>query len=380
MTGVRPSRIDSPPRFARQAELRRAIDLCAIGEGLRIVGIEAPGGMGKTMLLTAVRHELRAQGRPVALVDLAHPDTSLPLALERRILGQFEFLRETEAGQRVERIAHDYVAAQGTASAETVHSLLRLAAESAVTAINDHDARVVILVDTVDRWVANTTAFRRLTALLPQLRNGTVILAGRATWEILPPLPPGVTVDRSLSLAPLEVAVADIFFTGLEASPELQVRLVRLTEGRPILLRLCAQWLAAGMPLPDASVDPLLDLDTLDASALEDARTAFRRGLVEGIRQLRGEQDVLILEMAHLEHRFNADIVRHLHPEAREDPTMRWTRCAGFFSSRRSERTVSRCTTRCANSSGSSSGLPSTLSAPSDDGWTHESSLGTSRF
>ncbi|HEV7771726.1 MAG TPA: hypothetical protein VGO48_00405 [Conexibacter sp.] len=319
MTDAERGRVDRSITIGRHAELQRALELCDHPWPLRIIGVEAPGGMGKTTLLAAVRDELRVQGRPVAFIDLAQPDINLPLALERRILSQFEILHQSEAGQRAERVAQDYVAAQGTASAETLQSLRRLAGESAVTAINDAGVQVVILVDTVDRWVSNTTAFRRLTSLLPQLRNASVILAGRATWEVLPALPSVVDVDRSLRLEPLDLEASGAFFEGLDVSPDLQLRLATLADGRPILLRLCAQWLEAGMPLPEAAVDPPSALDTLDDQALACARSDFRRGLVETIRRLRGKQDVLIMEMAHLEHRFNAEIVRYLHPGMSED-------------------------------------------------------------
>jgi len=171
------------------------------------------------------------------------------------------------------------------------------------------DKRLIRLTDTLDMTInapPQRPPFYYYGQHIPNLLS---ITAGRKAKDFLPQLQQtlgedNVTYIELNSFTPDE---SQAFFDKIDADefipPFLRAKLHFLTDGRPILLSLAAEWLARDVPLPEIVERPLDTLQALPESELITLREHFQFELINRVRQLNTPLDRAILYMAHIDRR-----------------------------------------------------------------------------
>lgn len=162
--------------------------------------------------------------------------------------------------------------------------------------------RTVLLFDTFEEVADTGFGPWFLFEFLPQIKEHSIaIVAGR---KIPVPLE-GLLENKdfiSLKLPTFTEKEVKAFF----AQAELDVKnrfikpITELSGGRPLLIALTADWLKEG-----DSPEHLINL-------AEDTPDLFERELVQRINKLQRPEDFVIFSMAHVYHRFDAEVLLHL--------------------------------------------------------------------
>lgn len=309
----------------RKQELALIDEWANTWDTTHLIAIQGDGGIGKTWLLREVQRRYEANDDFfVVYWDYAeHHRTGLSqIAALYRYLG-IETSRFLDALAELNRCAYEWVPDQ------VERRELELL-EIAVDELRPYLARkrLLYLADTTEAMAAST---ERADRFARQLNNALFVSAGRdIKWRKLPSLnaiygPDNVTL---LELARFEWIESDEFFDAVDPEgllePEMRAKLHFLTDGRPILLTLAAEWLARDVPLPDIIEHSLSDLRALPADGpansqslanlqnLSDLRERFEFELVDRVRQLKGLLDRAVLYMAHISRRNDASILSAL--------------------------------------------------------------------
>ena len=178
-----------------------------------------------------------------------------------------------------------------------------------------HDKRLIRLTDTLD-IAANTPSPRPPFYTYGQhIPNLLGITAGRKAKEHLPKMQHALGKDNVtyIELNSFTPDESRAFFAEIDADDfiphPLRTKLHFLTDGRPILLSLAAEWLAHDVALPEIVEQPLSTLQDLPAADRAALRERFQFELVNRVRQLSTPLDRAILYIAHVDRRSDEDIL-----------------------------------------------------------------------
>ena len=187
--------------------------------------------------------------------------------------------------------------------------------------------RIVLLLDTVEKLQEDAERWNHLVQLIPTLRNTLIILAGRRGPEVRDTLV-GMLGEECVTLIELEgftLEQANEYFDqwpiGAWIEPELREKIHFLSNGRPILIDLAIDWLSHDLPLPELVQMSLPEIKSLESNRLEQLRQQFEEALVRVILSLTEPIYLVILYMAYLYRRFDADILSYLLNLSLEETT-----------------------------------------------------------
>jgi tetratricopeptide (TPR) repeat protein len=282
---------------------------------LHVVAIQGDGGVGKTWLLLEVLRRYRDRDDFVVLYfDSAEHPFSLQYQMMFLVqnLNPESFPRFLE---KIENLTHDYYNLPVLEAQARELEVL----EIGIREINQvlERRRLIFLTDTLEVW--GTELDTEINEYARQFSNALLISAGRNVREDAMPQferdfgPQNVTYVELGNFGRVE---STSFFNVVDAegliSPDTRAKLHFLTDGRPILLSLSAEWLSRQVPLPEIAELSLEDLSTLPEAELGDLHEQFEFELVDRVRGLKNPLDRAVLYMAHVSRRTDARVLAAL--------------------------------------------------------------------
>jgi tetratricopeptide (TPR) repeat protein len=308
----------------RQEELGVIRQAIAEAGKRRAVLVHGPGGIGKTRLLQKVQEDyISAPSLAISdVLDLYEPELRIPARWEHRVAGQIrestgafadfwvQYRDSLELESR-EVSGETFARARDRVDKAFIEGFNRVAKEK----------RVVLLLDTLEDAQRVGALWPHLLDLMARLDNVVWVVAGRRCDEIRSQVESelGSPNVHWLSLEPFDQNATDAYFdeyfkrpSVISLDPEMREKIRLLTGGRPILIALCITWLENEVPLPeieDLSVD---DLKAMNGADLQKLRKKVERALVKHLLAFGNTVDNVVLNMAWVERRFNADILGYL--------------------------------------------------------------------
>lgn len=299
------------PYIGRDAELAQIGALIHGSDKLRVVCIEASGGIGKTRLLQEIYKLYANKNAKLFVADIIDFDDRALRDSEN-----LSFKMSTRIGLNY---FGDYLAAiQAYHKLEMAGvNLERLTKErlKIIKAWNSDfnkfsaNRRVLYLFDTIEA-LKDGDGLDYLTTILSSklINNAVFLMAGRNTNEIYRALQPALAADiQLLNLLHLDEKASELYLQEKQSllnfnfnAPELTQKLGFISEGRPILLELAAECYAIENPPKWLVESSLKDLLALSVSELQKRKDEFERQLVLDIVQTRKPIDALILTMSHV--------------------------------------------------------------------------------
>ncbi len=309
----------------RQEELgviRQAVS--AVGKPQAVL-VDGPGGIGKTRLLQKVRGDYVSAPALVVseILDLYEPELRVPTRWEHRVAGQIkegpvaftdfwvqyrESLELESRGVSAETLAR----AQDRVEEAFVQGFNRVAAEK----------RIVLLLDTLEEAQDVGAMWPHLMGLMGRLDNVVWVAAGRRCEEVRSDVERklGAQNVHWLPLEAFDQDAADAYFdeyfktpSVVSLDPEMRAKIRSLTGGSPILIALAITWLENELPLPELEETPVDELEAMEGTQEFDAlQEKVKRSLVKHLLAFGDAVDNVVLNMAWVERRFNADILDYL--------------------------------------------------------------------
>jgi tetratricopeptide (TPR) repeat protein len=338
----------------RKEELDRIEQYATVWNTSRILLVTGPGGIGKSRLLEEVYQRrqtyldlLRGRLRTTRVVNLDDMSFQIPLSLARRIATELGAARFDSYLNRTDEII--LLESKGILTPDALRRSIREADGLFLQAFGAlaREERVILLLDTLGA-ILPLPVGRFLTRLVTQLDNTLVLLAGRNGKEaeeakkmissalIETRRQDAVRVDY-LELGNLDAFASKEYLAQtpvasyLEGLPALQENLLLLTEGRPLLLGLAAEWLKQNVAMPELTEYTPHQLRSLPEARMAELRKKFEEALVSHISNLRGAQSELILNMAHFHLRFDAELLSAISKGSIEQSAARIEALAGLF-------------------------------------------------
>lgn len=305
----------------RETELARVRRRVEDGSRRCLLTVSGPGGVGKTTLLQRVRDEyLRHPGYLVSDIDFVLPEMQSLHALRGLFLDSFSDtarrLYETERRSVEEIERYSQLPGHIRQGAED------RAARAFRDGLNENAAttRRLFIADTIER-IQDTDLFRDFLALLRELDNTVVLIAGRRNDEIAAELPWAMEPEgrvEDLPVEPFEPQHSLQYFDqalGERIDQPTKQKLHRLTQGKPILLGVASTWLLQGEPAGRAPARwrQLLDLPLAENEPLDDAiREEFEYEILGPLREVGNPLNEAILYMALMFHTFDVAAATYL--------------------------------------------------------------------
>jgi len=226
----------------------------------------------------------------------------------------------------------------GTGPALVREEMLDVAVGHFISGLRDlaSGCTVALFFDTFEKATETGAAKWFLEKVLPQMRDSAVVvLAGRNTFRLASgeyeakgvaeiPLPPEEV--RLLSLAPFSrldvqeylkkdltqrgegdvpLQVDPARYADLDKPPSEVPTIWKNSEGHPVIVALAADWLA------EWGIGPITEIADLPPDQ-------FKRAMVSRVRALETPEDEVVIRVAHVYHRFDAEILDAVYPELRE--------------------------------------------------------------
>ncbi|MFQ6100725.1 MAG: tetratricopeptide repeat protein [Anaerolineae bacterium] len=309
----------------RQEELgviRQAVS--AVGKPQAVL-IDGPGGIGKTRLLQKVQEDYGSASSLVVseMLDLYEPELRIPARWEHRVAGQIKESTVAFADFWVQYRDSLELESRGV-SAETLARARDRVNEAFIQGFNRVAAekRIMLLLDTLEETQNVGALWPHLLGLMGRLDNVVWIVAGRQCDEVRSDVERklGTQNVHWLPLKAFDQGAADAYFDEyfktpsiVSLDPEMREKIRLLTGGSPILIALAITWLENELPLPEleeTSVDELKDME--GAEEFDALKEKVKQALVKRLLTFGDAVDNVVLNMAWVERRFNADILNYL--------------------------------------------------------------------
>ena len=320
----------------REKELADFASMLERKVGYWVFALAGPGGIGKTRLLEQMIVLSQANGvTHSGLIDFYYTDLQTETGLLSTIGSRLGFEHFPELIESLDQC--------GVGPALVREEMLDVAVEYFVSGLRNlaSGRTVVLFFDTFEKAIETGVARWFLEKVLPQMRGcAIVVLAGRNNFRLADdeyeatgardndvaviPLPPEEV--HMLSLVPFSLPevhkylreyltqrgegdvplqVDPAWYADLDRPPSEVLAIWRKSEGRPVFVALAADWLAEwGTPF----ITAIADLP----------HEEFERTMVCKVRDLEAPEDDIIIRMAHVYHRFDAEILDAVYPELRE--------------------------------------------------------------
>jgi len=308
----------------RQKELeviRQAI--AEVGER-QVVLVHGPGGIGKTRLLEKIREEyISAPSLVISeVLDLYEPGLRVPVRWEHRVAQQIEEGRSfadfwAEYRELLE------LESRGI-GAETLARARDRVDEAFIQEFNCTavEKRIVLLLDTLeDAQEVGALWPHLLDLMMVRLNNVVWVLAGRRCDEIRPQIEAGIGSQNVhwLPVKEFSPQAAGEYFdeyfkrpSVVSLDPEMREKIRLLTGGRPILIALAITWLENEFPLPEIEARSVDELRAMSKETLRRLQVEVKQALVKRLLAFANTVDKMVLNMAWVERRFNANILDYL--------------------------------------------------------------------
>lgn len=300
--------------------IRQAI--VRVGERQAVL-VHGPGGIGKTRLLQKVREEYaRAPSLVITeVLDLCDVELRIPVRWESQVARQMEKGRAFAGFLEQYRELLEFESRE--VSAETQAKYRERANEAFVQGFNDVAAqkRVVLLMDTLEDAQRAGALWPHLLSLMPRLDNVVWVLAGRRCDDVRADVEArlGTRNVHWLPLAGFDQRAAGEYFdeyfkhpSVVSLDPEMREKIRLLTDGRPILMALAIAWLENEMPLPEIEQVSVSELQAMSQESLGRLQEEVKQALVRRLLSFSDTVDKVVLNMAWVERRFDAEIMRYL--------------------------------------------------------------------
>lgn len=297
------------PFIGRENELARIDSLIQEWGTRRVLCIQGPGGIGKTRLLQEVRKRYGSAASaesPLMVADIIDfDDRTFHVAHNvgreiARLLGEKEF-------EPYFQVLLDWHRMEiGGVSAPRLEETALAVNETFLFCFNKISVhkRVVLLFDTTDA-LTGTDLWDYIISFTHHMTNCLIIISGRDAGEIYEKLYPHLGQDVQLiDLQPLPEIDRKSYLQQKERllhltiEPELAQKILFLSEGKPILLDLAAEWLARNIPLAWLTDCSLEELQSLPDDQQKQWQEEFEHQLVAPVAETRQPLDWLILIMA----------------------------------------------------------------------------------
>jgi tetratricopeptide (TPR) repeat protein len=302
--------------------VNRQLEIAAIQErvsadGVHIVILSGPGGIGKSHLL---RHlDLLYAGDPTVLVapiiDFDEIDNWVTRLIGKRLATDLGSEHFTSYFQAIREL--DLMISSALFDAESIERQERVADDAFFAGYAELAAarRIILRLDTFEK-VRGFDVGRELSEQMgPRLTNTVVVVAGRELDSLVAPLRSryGEGQVACHTLAPFSAEEAGEFFGEVDLDGRLDPVLRRsiefLSQGKPIRLGLAVEWLRRGVPLPEMTELSVDELQALPSQELADVRKRFEFELVTAVRALGNLRQQAILYMAHFDRGCDRDML-----------------------------------------------------------------------
>ncbi len=296
------------PFINREDEFALIDKLIRDWDTLRILCIDAPGGIGKTRLLQEVRDRYRSREQiHLSITDIidfddrtCHVAENLGIRighmLDEKIFASF--LRDMQDYRKMEmarvsegRLTQGFV--EGTQSFIECFNKL------------SDQKRVLLLFDTIEKF-EETDYWEYLLDVFSQVKNSLIFMVGRNARNVGKLLQAQLSEDSVyiIDLQPLNEKAGEEYLQKkqellhIELESELAQKLLLLSGGRPILIDLVAEWRARGISLNWLIKSSLEEMMSLPENEMENRQQEFERQLVLHIAKIDSQMDWLILLMS----------------------------------------------------------------------------------
>lgn len=344
MNSVHPWFID------REDELERIRGYVETWDTTCILVIDGPGGIGKTRLLEEVHRRRQEYARALKgrltateIINLADVRFQVPMNLGRRIASELDPQRFRRYLEETDRIVREE--SKGLLTPEALERYIHEADNLFLQAYNDmaQEKRILLLIDTVED-ILPLPVGRYLAKMVTQLKNTCALVAGREGAKAKE------LIEQALKRAQQQSVILDYLLLRnfkpetsteyldatpirgyLEAHPHLRQNLLLLTEGKPLLLALVVEWLLRDLPLPELLEQSPEELQALKPEEKEELGQRFEAALIAHVPYLKDPLGDLVLDMAHLYYRFDAEILSAITGWPEEKSRGQLGQMEGFF-------------------------------------------------
>lgn len=305
------------PFINREHELALIDELIKDWGTLKILCINAPGGIGKTRLLQEIplRYPRNERKRIIItdIIDFDDRTFHTPENVGRKIAQMLEDEMELSEKDLIKPYMQhviDYRKMEmAGVSAERLQQQYLYGNSIFIECFNNisKEKRIVLSIDTTDA-LQGTDFWSYLVRMAGQLKNVVFLLAGRNAREINEILLTTLSQDnvQTIDLPELEEKAGEEYLQRkqellhVEFDPDLRPKLLLLSEGKPILIDLAAEWLARNIPFEWLARMSLDELQSLDKENFRKRQQEFERQLVLHIAQEQLDSDTLILWMSRI--------------------------------------------------------------------------------
>jgi tetratricopeptide (TPR) repeat protein len=314
------------PTFVNREQELKTIQQAIVGKEswgtCQLVFVYGPGGIGKTRLLQKVYADYQENPRLAVseLLDLFETELRVAENFDRRITEQVD--REREHFGPYRQSVQDWMEME--AKGVGWEALTRARERMNAAFLENYrslarEKRIVLLVDTFDQEVVHgTDVWSHLLDRAQQLENTVLIVAGRWCDAVLAEA--GEKLEKwsvhPLELQGFEQEDANQYFDGTESlvsiDPEMREKIRLLTGGRPILMALAIEWLERSFPLPEIEKMTVEEIRGLSDVELESLQGRVSEALVKKLLEFKDTVDKVVLNMAWIHRRFDAEILSYL--------------------------------------------------------------------
>ncbi len=297
------------PLIGRTEELDSLDEWLQDAPKTHVVFVSGAGGIGKSRLLEEfyARHKENPYLKmidPTDFTDVRLRTISNIIPTIVNSLGRFKFNRYDEAMREFYEIIHKIsISAQHREKEEQLTFRIFIDDYNALVA----KQRVVLMFDTLDALETDET-WRYLKTLITDLENTLFILTGREADKYYREVKDNQLKNlHHIPLEPLEqVNSADYLDQKIKQlhnplAPETRKLLLKLAAGKPILIDLAMEmWLARGYKIPALSEAEVDEKGQSDSQKQKERQEAFEKALVAGLKNLRSQEDKVILTLGHV--------------------------------------------------------------------------------